>query len=163
MIVRASVILGIIGCDQPQKLSTRVCKSTASSLTLLLSDAEMDNSEEGGISSAGSVARILSSMELLSQGFKTWEMHIDAAEVLRTLFMYAADSRPTMAHISRAAKVAIFQISIANMPLVISTLTFDTIQAKSLDVRLRCLKIIGIFIKKVNLDLYLSVFCKFKM
>ncbi|KAG1455984.1 hypothetical protein G6F46_007924 [Rhizopus delemar] len=154
MIVRASVILGIIGCDQPQKLSTRVCKSTASSLTLLLSDAEMDNSEEGGISSAGSVARILSSMELLSQGFKTWEMHIDAAEVLRTLFMYAADSRPTMAHISRAAKVAIFQISIANMPLVISTLTFDTIQAKSLDVRLRCLKIIGIFIKKEPILLY---------
>ncbi|KAG1156532.1 hypothetical protein G6F37_007520 [Rhizopus arrhizus] len=154
MIVRASVILGIMGCDQPQKLSTRVCKSTASSLTFLLSDTEIDNSEEGGTLSAGSVARILSSMELLSQGFKTWETHIDAAEVLRTLFMYAADSRPTMAHISRAAKVAIFQISIANMPLVISTLTFDTIQAKSLDVRLRCLKIIGIFIKKEPILLY---------
>ncbi|KAG1291009.1 hypothetical protein G6F66_008167 [Rhizopus arrhizus] len=154
MIVRASVILGIMGCDQPQKLSSRVCKSTASSLTLLLSDTEIDNSEEGGTLSAGSVTRILSSMELLSQGFKTWETHIDAAEVLRTLFMYAADSRPTMAHISRAAKVAIFQISIANMPLVISTLTFDTIQARSLDVRLRCLKIIGIFIKKEPILLY---------
>jgi hypothetical protein len=88
-------------------------------------------------------------MELLSQGFETWETYINAAEVLRTLFIYAADTQPVMALVSRGARAAIFKISIANMPLVISTLTFDTMNAKTLEDRLRCLKIIGSFIRKV--------------
>lgn len=157
MMARASIVLGIMGCDQPQTLSPRVRKSTALSLTILLSDAELDesrnitNAEVEPILSTGSMARTLSSMELLSQGFQTWETYINAAEVLRTLFMYATDPHPVMALVSRGAKTAIFQISTANMPLVISTLTFDTMNAKSLDDRLRCLKIIGSFIRKVLL------------
>lgn len=152
MMARASIILGIMGCDQPQTLDPRVRKSTALSLTILLSDVDLDtNNSENNTLSTGSMARTLSSMELLSQGFKTWENYINAAEVLRTLFMYATNSQPMMALISRGAKAAIFQISITNMPLVISTLTFDTAHAKSLEDRLRCLKIIGIFIKKVRL------------
>lgn len=155
MIVRAAVILGIMGCDQPQTLVSRVRKSTALSLTILLSDAEMDTTDtEDNTLSTGSMSRTLSSMELLSQGFKTWEMYINATEVMRTLFMYATDSRPMMRFVISAAKTTIFQISIANMPLVISTLTIDTIQAKSLDTRLRCLKIIGTFIKKEPILLY---------
>ncbi|KAL7324428.1 hypothetical protein PS15p_209621 [Mucor circinelloides] len=154
MMARASIVLGIMGCDQPQTLSPRVRKSTALSLTILLSDAELDdsrhhtNAEGEQTLSTGSMARTLSSMELLSQGFQTWETYINAAEVLRTLFMYATDPQPVMALVSRGAKTAIFQISVANMPLVISTLTFDTINAKALDDRLRCLKIIGSFIRK---------------
>ncbi|RCH93476.1 hypothetical protein CU098_005860 [Rhizopus stolonifer] len=155
MIVRAAVILGIMGCDQPQTLVSPVRKSTALSLTILLSDAEMDTTDtEDNTLSTGSMSRTLSSMELLSQGFKTWEMYINATEVMRTLFMYATDSRPMMRFVISAAKTTIFQISIANMPLVISTLTIDTIQAKSLDTRLRCLKIIGTFIKKEPILLY---------
>lgn len=157
MIVRAAVILGIMGCDQPQTLVSPVRKSTALSLTILLSDAEMDTTDtEDNTLSTGSMSRTLSSMELLSQGFKTWEMYINATEVMRTLFMYATDSRPMMRFVISAAKTTIFQISIANMPLVISTLTIDTIQAKSLDTRLRCLKIIGTFIKKVNFRIVAS-------
>lgn len=160
MMARASIVLGIMGCDQPQTLSPRVRKSTALSLTILLSDAELDdsrhhtNSEGEQTLSTGSMARTLSSMELLSQGFQTWETYINAAEVLRTLFMYATDPQPVMALVSRGAKTAIFQISVANMPLVISTLTFDTMNAKALDGRLRCLKIIGSFIRKEPILLF---------
>lgn len=154
MMARASIVLGIMGCDQPHTLSSRVRKSTALSLTILLSDAELDESRHTSDGeqtlSAGSMARTLSSMELLSQGFQTWETYINAAEVLRTLFMYATDPLPAMALVSRGAKTAIFQISVANMPLVMSTLTFDTTNAKCLDDRLRCLKIIGSFIRKVK-------------
>lgn len=163
MMARASIVLGIMGCDQPQTLSPRVRKSTALSLTILLSDAELDDSRhhtktEGEQTlSTGSMARTLSSMELLSQGFQTWETYINAAEVLRTLFMYATDPQPVMALVSRGAKTAIFQISDANMPLVISTLTFDTMNAKALDDRLRCLKIIGTFIRKEPILLYSHV------
>ncbi|KAG2228566.1 hypothetical protein INT48_008735 [Thamnidium elegans] len=162
MMARASIVLGIMGCDQPQTLSSRVRKSTALSLTILLSDAELDESRHASdgeqMLSAGSMARTLSSMELLSQGFQTWETFINAAEVLRTLFMYATDPLPAMALVSRGAKTAIFQISVANMPLVISTLTFDTMNAKSLDDRLRCLKIIGSFIRKEPILLNSNVY-----
>ncbi|KAI8637841.1 hypothetical protein BD408DRAFT_374442 [Parasitella parasitica] len=163
MMARASIVLGIMGCDQPQTLSPRIRKSTALSLTILLSDAELDdsrhhvNAEGEQTLSTGSMARTLSSMELLSQGFQTWETYINAAEVLRTLFMYAADSQPVMALVSRGAKTAIFQISVANMPLVISTLTFDTMNAKALDDRLKCLKIIGSFIRKEPILLFSHV------
>lgn len=159
MMARASIVLGIMGCDQPHTLSPRVRKSTALSLTILLSDAELDESNNDGepTLSTGSMARTLSSMELLSQGFQTWETYINAAEVLRTLFVYATDPQPVMALVSRGAKTAIFKISEANMPLVISTLTFDTMNAKSLDDRLRCLKIIGTFIRKVNANILKKV------
>lgn len=159
MMSRASIVLGIMGCDQPQILSPRVRKSTALSLTILLSDAEFDeNNATESTLSTGSMARTLSSMELLSQGFETWETYINAAEVLRTLFMYAADSQPVMGLISRGAKAAIFQISIANMPLVINTLTFDTMNAKVLENRLKCLKIIGMFIRKEPVLLFPHVY-----
>ncbi|KAI8970454.1 hypothetical protein BDF20DRAFT_891371 [Mycotypha africana] len=160
MMSRASIVLGIMGCDQPHTLNPRVRKSTALSLTILLSDAELDDpsyhaSNNTGLTlSTSSMARTLSSMELLSQGFQTWETYINAAEVLRTLFMYATDPHPVMAMISRGAKKAIFRISAANMPVVINTLTMDTMTAKSMDDRLRCLKLISIFIRKEPILLY---------
>lgn len=164
MMARASIVLGIMGCDQPQTLSPRVRKSTALSLTILLSDAELDdarhhtNADGEQTLSTGAMARTLSSMELLSQGFQTWETYINVAEVLRTLFVYATDPQPVMALVSRGAKNAIFQISAANMPLVMSTLTFDTTNAKTFDERLRCLKIIGSFIRKEPTLLYSHVY-----
>ncbi|RCI03449.1 hypothetical protein CU098_002139, partial [Rhizopus stolonifer] len=159
MMARASIVLGIMGCDQPHTLSPRVRKSTALSLTILLSDAELDESRHHTTDSlsTGSMARTLSSMELLSQGFQTWETYINAAEVLRTLFMYAADTQPIMALVSRGAKTAIFQISTVNMPLVINTLTFDTMHAKSFEDRLRCLNMIGSFVRKEPVLLYSHV------
>ena len=85
-------------------------------------------------------------MELLSQGFNTWESYINAAEVLRTMFAYTADTQPA---VSRGAKNAIFQIASINTPLVIGTLTYDTSNAKKTEDRIQCLRIIGSFIRKV--------------
>ena len=96
--------------------------------------------------SHASVARTLASMELLSQGFNTWESYINAAEILRTMFVYSADPQPAM---SRGAKNAIFQIAGTNMTLVIGTLTFDATHAKKTEDRAQCLRIIGSFIRKV--------------
>jgi hypothetical protein len=102
------------------------------------------------------LTRVLSSMELLSQGFTTWEAYINASNVLRTLFTYANQPfAPSSAAIRQAirqgAKNAIFTIAKNNhMSLIIGTLTFDTTHAKKIEHRLGCLKIISSFIRKVN-------------
>ncbi|KAG0174802.1 hypothetical protein DFQ30_002724 [Apophysomyces sp. BC1015] len=154
MMVRASIVLGLIGCDQPQILNPRVRRSTALSLTLLLSDSDLD--EPGESIAVPSVPRTLASMELLSQGFSTWEAYINAAEVLRTLFAYATDPQFN-ALVNRGAKIAIFEIAKSNILLVMGTLTYDTMHAKNMDERIRCLKIIGHFIRKKPMLLYANV------
>ncbi|KAI9278936.1 hypothetical protein BDA99DRAFT_429218 [Phascolomyces articulosus] len=136
-------------------LSISVRKYTALSLALLLSDSDLDEPKSHHSDpSHASVARTLASMELLSQGFNTWESYINAAEVLRTMFAYASDTQPAM---SRGAKNAIFQIASINTPLVIGTLTFDTTHAKRTDDRVQCLRIIGSFIRKKPVILYSHV------
>ncbi|KAI7871474.1 hypothetical protein BDF14DRAFT_1761428 [Spinellus fusiger] len=158
--VRAAIILGIMGCDHAHVLGSSVRKSTALSLTLLLSDTDLDMQSNGtsdqAVSSV-SVARTLASMELLSQGFSTWISYVNAAEVLRTIFAYAADPQPSMASISRGAKQAIFTIASTNMPLVIGTLTYDTMHSKKMEERIQCLTMIGYFIIKKPLLLYPSI------
>lgn len=94
-------------------------------------------------------------MELLSQGFSTWEAYINASNVLRTLFTYAnqplAPSTASRQAIRQGAKNAIFTIAKNNhMSLIIGTLTFDTTHAKKIEHRLGCLKIISSFIRKVT-------------
>ncbi|KAI9027633.1 hypothetical protein CLU79DRAFT_587740 [Phycomyces nitens] len=163
MMVQAAIILGIMGCDHSYLLTPSIRKSTALSLTLLLSDAELEEPRTASTISADqsgttvSVARTLASMELLSQGFSTWESYINAAEVLRTLFAYASDTQSSMASINRGAKQAIFHIAIANMPLVLGTLTYDTMHSKKIDERIQCLTMIGYFIRKKPMLLYSSV------
>ncbi|KAF7727899.1 hypothetical protein EC973_006898 [Apophysomyces ossiformis] len=154
MMVRASIVLGLIGCDQPQILSPSVRRSTALSLTLLLSDSDLD--EPGESVPVPSIARTLASMELLSQGFSIWESYINAAEVLRTLFVYAVDPQYN-ALVNRGAKIAVFEIAESNILLVMGTLTYDTMHAKSIEERIRCLKIIGHFIRKKPVLLYGNV------
>lgn len=63
------------------------------------------------------------------------------------MFVYALDTQPA---VSRGANNAIFQIAATNMPLVIGTLTYDATRAKKTSERIRCLKIIGTFIRKVK-------------
>ncbi|KAI7852315.1 hypothetical protein BDC45DRAFT_444103 [Circinella umbellata] len=152
---KATIVLGIMGCDQPQMLDNHVRRYTALSLALLLSDSDLDEpkSHQSDPSHA-SVARTLASMELLSQGFNTWESYINAAEVLRTMFAYTTDTQPA---VSRGAKNAIFQIASMNTPLVIGTLTYDTSNAKKLEDRIQCLRIIGSFIRKKPVILYSHV------
>ncbi|CAO3619841.1 unnamed protein product [Cunninghamella blakesleeana] len=186
MMTRATSILGIIGCEQPDLLDDVTKKSTALSLTLLLSDANMDETTTNNhnhnhshnnttnsspslsqpsttihtLASSSSVpppstmvdvltlTRILSSMELLSQGFKIWESYINASNVLRTLFSYATNLSLQHQFIKQGAKNAIFNIAKSgHILLVIGTLTFDTANDKKIENRLTCLKIISFFIR----------------
>ncbi|KAI8080052.1 uncharacterized protein BX664DRAFT_286560 [Halteromyces radiatus] len=203
MMTRATILLGIIGCDQPQMLDDTVRKSTALSLTLLLSDNNVEDlmmeqeeqvhqeassatttittttapetstltTESSGMSSIDptTLTRILSSMELLSQGFSIWETYINASNVLRTLITYANSRSPSLrttitqqqqqAMIRQGAKNAIFTIAQNNhMPLVIGTLTYDTIHAKNINHRLACLRMISSFIRKNPMLLYGHVY-----
>ncbi|KAI9258287.1 hypothetical protein BY458DRAFT_440988 [Sporodiniella umbellata] len=140
------------GCDRPNVLSPSICRSTALSLTTLLANVETELSS--GTLSSVSISQVLSSIELLSQGFKTWEKYLNGTELLRTLFTYASDSSSIASSFKNAAINAIFRISISNMPLVVSTLTMDIVQSKSLDLRLRCLKVVEVFVKKEPIVLY---------
>lgn len=172
---RATNVLGIIGCEQPELLDDSTKKSTALSLTLLLSDANMDETTNTNINTSNSspslsqpstttnpsspsammdvltLTRILSSMELLSQGFKVWESYINASNVLRTLFSYATNLSLQHQFIKQGAKNAIFNIAKSgHILLVIGTLTFDTANDKKIENRLTCLKIISFFIRMVK-------------
>jgi hypothetical protein len=134
----------------------RTRKETALSLTLLLSDTEQDmgeskeNTASHGAISQVVAARLTASMELLSEGFSTWEVYIKSSEVLRTLFMYAGDSQASSLQINRTARTAIFHIANSHMPLVIGTLTYDMMNAQKMEDRLACMKVINMFARKVN-------------
>jgi len=154
VMARASIILAIIGSNDPDALSAETRKATALSLTLLLSDTNQDVGESkendplsGGTSQAVA-ARLAASMELLSEGFSTWEVYIKSSEVLRTLFMYAGDSHPTSLQINRTARTAIFHIANSHMPLVIGTLTYDIMHAQRMEDRLACMRVINMFARK---------------
>jgi hypothetical protein len=132
----------------------RTRKATALSLTLLLSDTDQEAGEakenEQGVMSQAATARLVASMELLSEGFSTWEVYIKSSEVLRTLFMYAGDGQPSSLHINRTARTAIFHIANTHMPLVIGTLTYDMMNAQKMEDRLACMRVINMFARKVS-------------
>ncbi|KAI9288164.1 hypothetical protein BC943DRAFT_273603 [Umbelopsis sp. AD052] len=136
---------------------------TALSLTLLLSDTEQDISEsKENTASHGAIsqvvaARLTASMELLSEGFSTWEVYIKSSEVLRTLFMYAGDSQASSLQINRTARTAIFHIANSHMPLVIGTLTYDMMNAQKMEDRLACMKVINMFARKRPQLLFSSI------
>lgn len=172
MMARATIVLGIMGCDQPHTLNPRygyaaacnanagidtnkksghsVRKNVALSLALMLSDSELDEKVPGNehlATSSTSIARTLASMELLSQGFTTWEAYINAAEILRTMFLYASEPQPVLI---RGAKNAIFLIAKSNITLVVGTLAYDTAHSKNTEERIRCLKLLGWLVRKVR-------------
>ncbi|ORX52846.1 WD40 repeat-like protein [Hesseltinella vesiculosa] len=117
MMTRATIVLGLIGCDNPGLLEDSVRKDTALSLTLLLSDGDiMDmpvthshsttSSSTAGTAQTGSsshttgvtsdmsmqLTKLTASMQLLSEGCQTWETYINTSNVLRTIFAYASSN-----------------------------------------------------------------------
>ncbi|KAG2186975.1 hypothetical protein INT44_003203 [Umbelopsis vinacea] len=163
VMARATIILAIIGSNNPEALAPETRKETALSLTLLLSDTEQDISEsKENTASHGAIsqvvaARLTASMELLSEGFSTWEVYIKSSEVLRTLFMYAGDSQASSLQINRTARTAIFHIANSHMPLVIGTLTYDMMNAQKMEDRLACMKVINMFARKRPQLLFSSI------
>ncbi|KAJ3078094.1 hypothetical protein HK102_004739, partial [Quaeritorhiza haematococci] len=71
--LRATIILGMIGCDEPSLLNQRVCKDVAESLDWILKNED------------GRSPYKLAAVEIIGTGFSTWEPHINGTSVVRAL------------------------------------------------------------------------------
>ncbi|CAG8592588.1 8778_t:CDS:10 [Ambispora gerdemannii] len=129
---RSTILLAMIGVDNPNALPKKIAKNVALSLTLLLNDESK-------------LAYRLAALELCGRGF---------AAVLRTLFTFAIDADTNSAAIKTTARQAIFQIASINTPLFISTLTYDAIDSARPCDKNGYLKLVSLFIRKKPLILY---------
>ncbi|CAG8513662.1 17229_t:CDS:10, partial [Funneliformis caledonium] len=137
---RSTILLGMIGSDHPEFLSKTVAKNIALSLILLLHDDSK-------------LSHRLAALELCGRGFSTWEPHILYFFFL-TIFALAIDTETNAVTVKAMAQKAIFQISIANTPLCISTLIYDTNNSKKPTENVGFLKLISLFIRRKPLVLH---------
>ncbi|KAJ3270411.1 hypothetical protein HK104_004935 [Borealophlyctis nickersoniae] len=172
MNLRATIILGIIGADQPKLLTLKDCKDVAESLDFLLKE---------NLPAAYRIAAI----ELMGRGFSSWEPHINSSAILRQLISATGLGTPTPAPPSAGsspstppnhgtqttqqqqqqpsvltpamivmARQAIVQIASVNTSLFVGTVTFDLMHSRSAGERASGLKLLGMFIAKKPLVLY---------
>ncbi|KAK5817079.1 hypothetical protein F5H01DRAFT_190815 [Linnemannia elongata] len=132
---RSAIILGIIGAENAEALPEKVRKLAALSLTILLNDDSR-------------VSYKVASIDLLSQGFASWQPFIRADAVLKTLFLMAMDTQTANSLVSRRARRAIAQIALVNPALFVTTLTQDILDSKRPSDRSGLLKLISIFSRK---------------
>ncbi|KAG0214457.1 hypothetical protein BGX33_002092 [Mortierella sp. NVP41] len=138
---RSAVILGILGAENAEALPERVRKLAALSLTILLNDDSR-------------VSYKVASIDLLSQGFASWQPFIRADAVLKTLFVMAMDTQTSNSLVSRRARRAIAQIALVNPALFVTTLTQDILDSKRPSDRAGLLKLISVFSRKNPAVLY---------
>ncbi|KAI8363680.1 hypothetical protein B0O80DRAFT_19406 [Mortierella sp. GBAus27b] len=141
---RSAVILGILGAENAEALPERVRMLVALSLTILLNDDSR-------------ISYKVASIDLLAQGFATWQPYIRADAVLNTLFVMAMDSQTGTILVSRRARRAIAQIAIVNPALFVATLTQDIMDAKKSTNKIGLLKLVSIFARKNPAVLYNGV------
>ncbi|KAI9340413.1 hypothetical protein DFJ73DRAFT_845096 [Zopfochytrium polystomum] len=150
--LRAAIILGIVGSEQPSLLSNRICKDVAESLDILLREDARGPYRTVGI-------------ELISRGFATWEPHLNSSAIVRTIIASTGLSTPSGRDgtgdagnpgppgpmnlgLMQVARQAVVQIASLNPGLFISTITLDVAHAKSPSDRIGALKLLGMFISK---------------
>ncbi|KAF8942230.1 hypothetical protein BGZ47_006695 [Haplosporangium gracile] len=138
---RSAIILGIIGAENAEALPEKVRKLAALSLTILLNDDSR-------------VSYKVASIDLLSQGFASWQPFIRADAVLKTLFLMAMETQAANSLVSRRARRAIGQIALVNPALFVTTLTQDILDSKRLSDRTGLLKLISVFSRKNPAVLY---------
>ncbi|KAG0336921.1 hypothetical protein BG000_006014 [Podila horticola] len=132
---RSAIILGILGAENPDALSERVRKLVALSLTILLNDDSR-------------VSYKVASIDLLAQGFASWQPFIRADTVLKTLFAMAMDGQSNLNLVSRRARRAVAQIAVVNPALFVTTLTQEIVDCRRVSERMGLLKLISIFTRK---------------
>ncbi|KAJ3239674.1 hypothetical protein HDU78_002718 [Chytriomyces hyalinus] len=162
--MRAAILLGIIGCEEPSLYSIRLCKDVAETLDALLKE------------DVRGPYRMLA-VELLGRGFKTWEPHVNASNVLRSIISTTGlqspstpsgapspsskdghgGSQPLGNALVMVSRQAVVQIASINPGLFISTVTFDFVHSKIAAERVGGLKLLGMFIAKKPLLLYSHV------
>ncbi|KAG0023415.1 hypothetical protein BGZ81_008142 [Podila clonocystis] len=132
---RSAIILGILGSENPDALSERVRKQVALSLTILLNDDSR-------------ISYKVASIDLLAQGFASWQAFIRADTVLKTLFAMAMDGQSNLSLVSRRARRAVALIAVVNPALFVTTLTQEIMDCKRASERMGLLKLISIFTRK---------------
>ncbi|KAF9934929.1 hypothetical protein BGZ67_003642 [Mortierella alpina] len=138
---RSAIILGILGAENAEALPERVRKLVALSLTILLNDDSR-------------ISYKVASIDLLAQGFATWQPFIRSDAVLKTMFTLAMDSQAGNTLVYRRARRAITQIASVNPPLFVTTLPQEILDAKKPQERIRLLTFISIFSRKQPSILY---------
>ncbi|KAF9918542.1 hypothetical protein BX616_007985 [Lobosporangium transversale] len=141
---RSAIILGIIGAENADALPETVRKLVALSLTILLNDDTR-------------LSYRIASIDLLSQGFGSWQPFIRADAVLHTLFTMAMDSQSYNTLVSRRARRAIARIAAINPTLFVTTLTQDILDVKKQADRAGLLKLVSIFSRKNPAVLYKGI------
>ncbi|KAJ3344604.1 hypothetical protein HDU83_005013 [Entophlyctis luteolus] len=163
--VRATILLAIIGSEDPSLLLSRLCKDVAESLDILLKE------------DIRSPQRLIA-VELVGRGFKTWEPHLNSSQVVRSLILTTGLQSPSTGSTANAnamspafsisgrapptssmgdvpsqalvmvSRQAVVQIASINPALFISTVTFDFVHSKNISERIGGLKLLGMFIAK---------------
>ncbi|KAF9430241.1 hypothetical protein BGZ94_007778 [Podila epigama] len=141
---RSTIILGILGAEKAEALPERVRKLVALSLTILLNDDQR-------------VSYKVASIDLLAQGFKSWQSFIRADTVLKTLFALAMDEQSGGSLVSRRAKRAVAQIAGVNHALFVATLTQEILECKRVSEKTGLLKLISIIARKSPSVLYSGI------
>ncbi|KAI8609659.1 hypothetical protein BC830DRAFT_1149503 [Chytriomyces sp. MP71] len=160
--LRAAILMGVIGCEDASLLSVRLCKDVAESLDILLKE------------DIRGPYRMLA-VELLGRGFKTWEPHVNASNVLRAIISTTGLQSPSTPNtpsrdaggsqsgispssaLVMVSRQAVVQIASINPGLFITTVTFDFVHSKNVSERVGGLKLLGMFIAKKPLLLYSHV------
>ncbi|KAG0100662.1 hypothetical protein BGZ93_008599 [Podila epicladia] len=132
---RSTIILGILGAENPDALSERVRKLVALSLTILLNDDSR-------------ISYKVASIDLLAQGFASWQPFIRADTLLKTLFAMAMDGQTSLNLVSRRARRAVAQIAVVNSALFVTTLTQEIMDCRRASERMGLLKLISVFTRK---------------
>ncbi|GJJ15512.1 hypothetical protein Clacol_009790 [Clathrus columnatus] len=138
----ALLITGNTAIERYSVLSASTLIDIAKSMTLYLHDEECPH-------------RALA-IDLCSRGFMIWQNHVDAVEVLRSLFALAT-SADRERNVGPQARSAVLQIASSNTPLFITTLSLDILHPKSVQQRKSILQLVAFLIRKKPLVLYPNI------
>ena len=104
------------------------------------------------LSDEGSGHRALA-IDLCSRGFQIWQQHVDAVQMLRSLFTLATTSKKesiSVQNVGQQARSAILHIASTNTPLFMTTLSMDILHPQTLQHRKSVLQLVIFLIRKVR-------------
>ncbi|KAI0088571.1 hypothetical protein BDY19DRAFT_993956 [Irpex rosettiformis] len=137
----ALFICGSVAVDKYALLPSTVLTDIAKSISLYLHDEHSPH-------------RALA-IDLCSRGFPVWQQHVDAVEMLRSLFALATSSRKdTNFNVGQQARNAVLQIASGNSPLFMTTVSMDILQPKNVQHRKSVMQLVIFLIHKKPLVLY---------
>ena len=99
-------------------------------------------------------------IDLCSRGFPIWQQHVDAVQMLRSLFTLATTSKKetiSVQNVGQQARTAILHIASSNTPLFVTTLSMDILHPQNLQHPKSVLQLVIFLIRKVRFVFYSTV------